>query len=213
MAGKVTVITGPMRSSKTLDVIVMAKEAEYAGKKVQAYHPAISSRWDDNAIVSRLNVSDEDSTRLSFPSSAINNIATDFFPIFPVDTDIVIFDDVQFFGDSVVEIVKWLRSGGIDVYICGLDVDCFQQPFGPMPFLMAIADQVIKKTTFCRECGDVGQISYRQVDNKEQVLVGDNEYITLCYDCWYDRKEEEELKLNFKLDEGDDNHGCKWWHD
>ncbi len=213
MSGKVTVITGPMRSSKTLDVIIIAKEAEYAGKEVRAYHPAISSRWDDNAIVSRLNVVDENSGHLSFPSSPINNIATDFFPVFPADTDIVIFDDAQFFGDGIVEVVKFLRESNVDVYTCGLDMDCFQQPFGPMPFLMAIADQVIKKTTFCRECGDIGQISYRQVDNKEQVFVGDNEYITLCYDCWRDRKEEEEFNLDFELNEGDDNCGHKCWHD
>lgn len=213
MAGKVVVITGPMRSSKTLDVIVMAKEAEYAGKEVRAYHPAISSRWDKNYIVSRLNVitATSEDTRLSFPSTPINNITIDFCPAYPPDTDIVIFDDAQFFGDGIVEIVKLLRELNIDVYICGLDMDCFQQPFGPMPFLMAIADEVIKKTTFCHDCGGTGQISYRQADNKDQVFVGDSEYITLCYDCWYDRKEEEDINLTFELEgNGDD---CRHWND
>lgn len=212
MAGRLTVITGPMRSSKTLDAIVIAKEAEYAGREVRAYHPTMSSRWDKNAIVSRLNISDKDETCLSFPSSPINNIATDFFPIFPMDTDIVIFDDAQFFGDSIVEVIKFLRENNVDVYVCGLDMDCFQQPFGPMPFLMAIADQVIKKTTFCHECGGIGQISYRQVGTKEQVFVGEGEYITLCYDCWYDRKDEEEFNLNFELDK-EDCCGHKCCHD
>lgn len=202
MSGKVTVITGPMRSSKTLDAIVVAREAVFAGKKVVSYHPAVSSRWDTEAIVSRLNIlSDSDDVKLSFPSTAINNIATDFFPIFPMDADIVIFDDAQFFSASIVEIVKLLRKDDIDVYICGLDMDCFQQPFGPMPFLMAIADEVVKKTTFCHDCGGVGQISYRQADNRDQVFVGNDEYITLCYSCWQDRKEEEELEFDFIHDE------------
>lgn len=194
MAGFVTVITGPMSSSKTLEVIMIANEAVQAGNTVVAYHPANSSRWNDHAIVSRLSipVGSEDTVRLSFPSTPINNISTDLFPILPADAEVVIFDDAQFFNDSIIEIVKTLRREGRDIYICGLDMDCFQQPFGPMPFLMAIADRVIKKTTFCKDCSNAGQISYRLTDNQEQTMIGEEEYVTLCYDCWHYRKEEEE---------------------
>jgi len=197
MAGKITVITGPMSSSKTLEVIIIAKEAEQADKCVRAYHPAISSRWDKNAIVSRLTVGDELQTNFSFPSTPITDISTGFFSILPEDTDIVIFDDAQFFGSGIVEIAKSLRELGIDVYVCGLDMDCFQQPFGPMPYLMAVADEVIKKTTFCRECGEPASISYRLAGGCEQIVVGSEEYVTLCYNCWYDMKEEEMCLQDF----------------
>lgn len=195
VSGYIKVITGPMSSSKTLEVILLARELEQAGNKVVAFHPADSSRWDSNAIVSRLTVpvGSEDVVRLSFPSTPIHDLAADFFQLCPENADVVIFDDAQFFSANIVEIAKSLRRKGVGVIVSGLDMDCFQQPFGAMPFLMAIADEVTKKTTFCKDCGGLGQISYRLTDSKEQMVIGDEEYITLCYKCWYDRKDEEEM--------------------
>ncbi len=191
MCGKVTVITGPMKSSKTLKLILEAKEAVLAKKNVVAYHPEISSRWSKNEIVTRL--TDESFTEnqtLSFPSTPLNFLG-DFFRNLPPDTDIVIFDDAQFFNSAIVSVVHSLRRKGIDVIISGLDMTSFLQPFGPMPQLMAIADKVIKATAVCEECQEPAQTSYRLVKNTDEILVGDKEYKALCYRCWYEYKDEE----------------------
>lgn len=196
MSGKVTVITGPMRSSKTLELVSRATEMNLSGRLVKAFHPDVSSRWDENAIVSRLMVDteSEDVLRISFPSTPLSTF-DGFLASIPSGTRLVVFDDAQFFPVGIVEIVKQLRYYDIDVLISGLDMDCFQQPFGPMPFLLSVADEVIKKTTYCADCGDAAQISYRLVESKEQALVGSDEYISLCYDCWYDRMNEQEVDL------------------
>lgn len=190
MAGKITVITGPMRSRKTLDLILMAREAELVGKKVISFHPKDSSRWGDgNEIVSRVSVRSHvgDVTqehRLSFPSIPLGRLSNGEYVI-PMDADLVLFDDAHFFNTSIISLVCRLRQDDIDVAISGLDMDCFQQPFGCMPYLMAIADEVIKQKTSCMKCGGAASISFRQDESQEQILVGDTEYISMCWDCWY----------------------------
>lgn len=199
MAGKITVVTGPMKSSKTLFSILAARDAETARKRVVGFHPDNSSRWGKETINSRITFSfTEEEGRLSYPSIPLTTLEN-FFSYIPIGTDLVIFDDAQFFSGEIVGIVQELRRVGIDVWVSGLDMDCFLQPFGPMPFLMAVADEVIKKTAICEDCLEPAQTTYRVVDSKDQILVGDKEYIALCYDCWHDRKQEED-PLDFKDD-------------
>lgn len=199
MAGKVTVITGPMRSRKTLDLILMGRESELVGKGVISFHPKDSSRWgEEREITSRVSVKShvdgkEFETRLSFPSiPADSRLGLGDYDIIPTDVDLVLIDDAHFFNTNIVSLVCKLRRENVDVAIAGLDMDCFQQPFGCMPYLMAIADVVIKQTTSCMKCGSEASISFRQTEDTNQVLVGDAEYISMCWDCWYYHMNEKE---------------------
>lgn len=191
MAGKVIVVTGPMRSGKTLHIVLKALEAKQLGKTVLAYHPNMSSRWDKDHIVSRIKVGD---SNLSYPSIPVDTALSHFLMGLP-PADVVILDDAQFFTEAIVSTVRVLRNKGIDVIISGLDMDAFQQPFGPMPMLMAIADKVIKKLAVCDDCHSPAQCTYRLVGESSQILVGDDEYVSLCWDCWKARKDEEKLEL------------------
>lgn len=206
MSNTIKVVTGPMKSRKTLEVIVGALEAQTCCRNVMAFHPKGSARWGEGMISSRLkvrtnsDVNNESDSKISFPSIAIDKNLTNFMNDLPRDINLVVFDDAQFFGMEIVSIARQLRKQGIDVLISGLDMDCFQQPFGPMPYLMAIADEVIKHKTFCEDCReDNAAVSYRLVSSDEQELVGDEEYITLCYDCWYARKEEADKLLESEI--------------
>jgi thymidine kinase len=206
VVGKIHVITGPMKSRKTLDIILMAKEAVIQGKKFVAFHPAISSRCGENQIVSRLtadNAQDED-LKLSIPSTPIPKDMPLFLEEYlPKDADIVIFDDAQFFSNRIIAVCSKLRMIGIDVYIAGLDMDSFLQPFGPLPYLMTIADEVTKLTSICHDCQGRAQTTYRLAADQRQELVGDKEYIPLCYECYADRREEETLDFKINKEEKD----------
>ena len=185
--GIVTVLTGPMRSGKTLELIIRALDVKWAEGSVVLFHYGDSSRESNNKLECRF--SDPNSTAdqpfaLSLPSIPVPRNSTVINDLLPPNVDLVIIDEAQFFGMDIIEVVKGLRLRGVDVIVSGLDMDSFQQPFGPMPYLMAIADTVIKKTAVCYDCKEDAQTTFRLVDNTEQELVGDKEYITLCYGCY-----------------------------
>lgn len=94
-------------------------------------------------------------------------------------------DEAQFFDGDLVSVCNELANKGIRVIIAGLDMDFKGHPFGPMPALCAIADEVTKVHAICVKCGDLAYISHRTVPDEEQVLLGEKqEYEPLCRRCY-----------------------------
>ena len=88
-----------------------------------------------------------------------------------------------------------LARRGIRVIIAGLDMDFRCQPFGPMPALMAVADEVTKVHAICVKCGNLAYVSHRLVSGDKQVLLGEKmEYEPLCRECYHEalRQQEED---------------------
>ena len=82
------------------------------------------------------------------------------------------------------------------VYIAGLDMDFKGNPFGPMPQLCAIADEVSKVHAICVKCGQLASFSHRTVKNDKQVLLGETaEYEPLCRECYLRALEEDGQKI------------------
>ena len=79
--------------------------------------------------------------------------------------------------------------------VAGLDMDFRRVPFGPMPALLAIADDVYKVHAICVKCGHLANYSYRLVDNDKRVLLGEkNEYQPLCRRCYLQEIQERKEK-------------------
>lgn len=200
MSGKIVVFTGPMRCRKTLDLIIAAYEAERADLSVVAFFPTSSSRWGiEDAIVSRLPRTKSSSDSISYPAHPLRRDLGDLGDYVTPATDVVLFDDAQFFGHEIIMHADRLRTNGVDVYVAGLDMDCFKQPFGPMPYLMAISDKVRKRTTVCFDCSAPAVVSYRLVPDESQEIIGDDEYISLCHDCYNDRAEDARTPVEMRL--------------
>jgi thymidine kinase len=71
------------------------------------------------------------------------------------------------------------------VIVAGLDLDFKGEPFGPMPRLLAIADEVSKVHAICMRCGALAYVSHRLVNIDKQVLLGEKmEYEPLCRECY-----------------------------
>ena len=69
--------------------------------------------------------------------------------------------------------------------MAGLDLDFKGQPFGPMPALCAIADDVTKVHAICVRCGALAYVSHRIVAGDKQVMLGEKqEYEPLCRECY-----------------------------
>lgn len=181
--GKVTVICGPMFSEKSLRLISMIQKALNGGRKVQAFRPDVPGRptlpGDDSRIVSRFGA--------SYPATTISSFDGFFEHVLDPATRMAAFTEGQFFGADIVPTVRELRRRGVDVVVEGLDLDAFEQPFGHMPELMALAQEVIKVTAVCADCGEEAYASYRLSGEQEQIKVGDSEYVPLCYRHYYQR--------------------------
>jgi Thymidine kinase len=173
--GRIEVICGSMFSGKTEELIRRLKRAKFARQRVEIYKPAIDIRYSEEDVVSH------DSNSIS--STPIESSAS--ILLFSSDIDVVAIDEAQFFDNGLVDVCSKLADSGVRVIIAGLDMDYKGVPFGPMPDLCAIADEVTKVHAICVKCGQLAYISHRIVKNDKRVLLGEkDEYEPLCRECY-----------------------------
>ena len=174
-AGSVEVICGSMFSGKTEELIRRLKRAQFAKQKVEIYKPCIDVRYSEDKVVSH------DSH--SIPSTPINTPAA--MLQLSNDVEVVGIDEAQFFDETLVDVVQQLANKGIRVIIAGLDTDFLGKPFGPMPALMAIAEDIQKVHAICVKCGSPANHSHRLIKNEQLVVLGEkDEYEPLCRHCY-----------------------------
>ena len=184
--GSIEVICGSMFSGKTEELIRRLKRAIFAKQKVVIFKPAIDTRYSEADVVSHDHNSIS-STPVSSPKSILK-LAQDF--------DVVGIDEAQFFDSGLIDICNQLANNGVRVIIAGLDMDFKGNPFGPMPQLCAIADEVSKVHAICVKCGQLASFSHRTVKNDKQVLLGETaEYEPLCRECYLRALEEDGQKI------------------
>ena len=88
------------------------------------------------------------------------------------DTYAVAIYEVQFFEETIVEVVEHLADKGIRVIVAGLDKDFRGEPFGTMPALLTKAEFVTKLTSICSVCGASATRSQRLImDNLLHILI------------------------------------------
>ena len=174
-AGSIEVICGSMFSGKTEELIRRLRRAQFAKQKVEIFKPAMDVRYSDENIVSH-----DRNSILSIPVENSGNIL-----LLSGDIDVVGIDEAQFFDDGLVDVCNQLANQGVRVIAAGLDMDFKGNPFGPMPKLCAVADEVIKVHAICVECGNLAGYSHRLVKNDKLVLLGEkDEYQPLCRECY-----------------------------
>jgi thymidine kinase len=106
------------------------------------------------------------------------------------DAEVIAIDEAQFFDDGIVDVCNALANMGKRVIVAGLDMDYLGKPFGPMPNLLSIADEVTKTRAICMRCGRLASFSYRIAENDQQVLLGEkSEYMPLCRTCYQELTE------------------------
>lgn len=173
--GRIEVVCGSMFSGKTEELIRRLRRAQLARQRVEIFKPALDVRYSHDDVVSH--------EGNSIPSTPIDS--PDSILLMAQDTDVVGIDEAQFFGPNVVDVCNQLAAQGIRVIVAGLDLDFKGVPFGPMPQLMAIADEVTKVHAICVRCGALAYVSHRIVDDERQVMLGEKaEYEPLCRCCY-----------------------------
>jgi thymidine kinase len=173
--GRIEVICGSMFSGKTEELIRRLKRATFAKQRVEIFKPAIDTRYSEQAVVSHDNN--------SIQSTPVDSSAS--ILLFSSEIDVVGIDEAQFFDNGLINVCNELANRGIRVIIAGLDMDFKGIPFGPIPALCAIADEVTKVHAICVKCGNLAYVSHRTVANEKRVLLGEKqEYEPLCRCCY-----------------------------
>ena len=173
--GRIEVICGSMFSGKTEELIRRMRRAKFARQKVEIYKPVIDTRYSKEDVVSH-----DHNVITSTPVDSSSAIL-----LFSGDIDVVGIDEAQFFDDGLADVCNQLANRGVRVIVAGLDMDYRGKPFGPIPSLLAIAEEVTKVHAICVRCGNLAYISHRLVHNDKRVLLGEkNEYEPLCRDCY-----------------------------
>ena len=173
--GRIEVVCGSMFSGKTEELIRRMKRAKFARQKVEIFKPSIDTRYSEEDVVSH--------DQQHIPSTPVDSSAA--LLLLAGDIDVVGIDEAQFFDHGLVAVCNELANRGVRVIVAGLDMDFKGEPFGPMPALCAVADDVTKVHAICVKCGALAYLSHRLVSNDRRVLLGEkDEYEPLCRECY-----------------------------
>ena len=173
--GRIEVVCGSMFSGKTEELIRRLRRAKFARQRVEIYKPAIDKRYSEEEVVSH-----DSNAIMSTPIDSSAQIL-----LLSSDIDVVGIDEAQFFDDGLVDVCNELANRGVRVIVAGLDMDYKGVPFGPIPALSAIADDVQKVHGICVKCGALAYVSHRKVHGDKRVMIGEmQEYEPLCRDCY-----------------------------
>ena len=173
--GRIEVVCGSMFSGKTEELSRRLRRAQFAKQKVEIFKPSIDVRYSEEDVVSH--------DHNHIPSTPIDSSAS--ILLLSSDIDVVGIDEAQFLDMGLPDVCNELANRGIRVIIAGLDMDYKGIPFGPMPALCAIADDVTKVHAICVKCGALAYVSHRIVNSDKRVLLGETtEYEPLCRECY-----------------------------
>lgn len=180
--GELEVITGPMFSGKSSELIRRIRVANIAEQKVIIFKHSIDDRYDKEHITTH------DGERVK--SIAVSNVSEILNKLKNVEFDVVAIDEAQFFGEELVSLCKELVKLKYRVIVAGLDMDFRGEPFTPIPDLLAIADKIIKLKAVCSKCKGEASLTQRFISGKyakysDPVLVvgAKNKYEARCRNC------------------------------
>jgi len=176
-AGRLHVIAGCMSSGKTGELIRLLSRHAVTGDPIVIYKHAVDSR-DGCKARSRLGTEME-----AIVVESPEQIEID-------GAKVVAIEEAQFFGEELVPVVRRLLEGGHLVFVTGLNQDFRGEPFGVMPTLMALADELSLLTAICQTCHGVATRTQRVIDGRPApwdsplILVGGADcYEARCPDC------------------------------
>lgn len=172
-------ITGPMFSGKSEELIRRLKRAQIARLRVICFKPDVDLRYHRTAIASH-----SAQTLDAITVAHVGELKDELFQELG-RVDVIGIDEAQFFDDSLVHFSLELVHLGKRVVLAGLDTTFHGEPFGPVPNLMAVADEVVKLSAVCMVCGAPAIHTQRLNSNQELVVVGaSGVYEARCRTCF-----------------------------
>ena len=188
-------IIGPMFSGKTSKLLEIYKQCKFCNIPVSVINHAEDIRYHEEMLSThdKVMIPCIQTAKLMdvWPSYDLPVDSTDFtldrnMEKFIIETsDVILINEGQFFDDLYICVEKMLLSGK-KVYVCGLDGDFKRAKFGQILDLIPLCDKVTKLTSLCSQCknGTHGIFSMRLTDEMDQTLIGSDNYIPVCRNCY-----------------------------
>ncbi len=185
--GWIEVISGPMFSGKSEELIRRVTRYHLARVPTQTFKPALDVRYAVGEVVSH--------SKLSTAAQPVAD-SQELLQSVEDRTVVVGIDEGQFFDDGLVDVAVRLAAAGKQVIVAGLDLDYLGRPFEPIPSLMLRAEYVTKSLAVCHRCGGPGLFTQRVVESDELVVLGATDaYEARCRRC-YDPHESRQEALD-----------------
>jgi len=193
--GWIEVVCGVMFSGKSEELIRRVRRALIAKRRVQVFKSHLDERY-----AGLYHVSSHDGRSVqAIPVDSPEQIGRALLP----DTQVVAIDEAQFMPIGIVELATTLAASGRRVILAGTDTDFRGEPFGPMPQLLAVAEQVDKLHAICVLCGNPASRNQRLIDGRPArydsptiMVGGDESYEARCRSCHsVPHRDEDQVRL------------------
>jgi thymidine kinase len=193
-SGYLEIILGGMYAGKTSRLVEIYKQCKFCNISVSVINHSIDNRYDNTLLsthdhikipcikTERLLDLWEEDINMELNIKNITRIS-DKFKI--ATSSVILINEGQFFSD-LETFVKILLLNNKKIYVCGLDGDYERKKFGQILDLIPLCDKVTKLTSLCNLCknGTPGIFSKRITNEKEQTIVGSDNYIPVCRTCY-----------------------------
>lgn len=140
--GWIEIICGSMFSGKSEELMRRLRRAQIARQNVSVFKPMLDNRYHATDVVSH------DGTRLA--ARPVDNSADIIRMV--GDAAVIGIDEAQFFDHGIVDVALQLADDGRRVVLAALDMDFKNEPFGPVPGLLAVSEFVDKLQAICQVC-------------------------------------------------------------
>ena len=171
----IKVFTGPMFSGKT-NGLINVYDNMWNKDIIQCFKPKIDNR-DYGIIKSRNNKTEIKAILIEDLKELREKLRENVTTIF--------IDEFQFLQGNVKELAHMSIYEDKDFYISGLNMTSELEPFGIMPDIMAIADEITFYDATCFYCNKPAKFTlYRGNIEKTAILVGNDEYVPTCGKCY-----------------------------
>jgi len=185
-------IIGPMFSGKTSKVLEVYKQCTFCNIPVAIINHVIDQRYHDTMISThdkvmapclQANKLNDIWTQAGFIESG--NQSDNYAHKLLRSAEVILINEGQFFTDLYTVVIDMLKHNK-KIYICGLDGDFERKKFGQILDLIPLCDKITKLTSLCSQCkdGTPGIFSMRLTCEKEQTVVGSDNYIPVCRKCY-----------------------------
>lgn len=176
--GYLELIIGPMFSGKTSKILEIYKQCIFCNIPVYIINHSFDKRYHETLLSSH--------DKIMAPCLQTTKI----FDIWNSNESlknahVILINEGQFFDDLYESVLDMLKNNK-KIYICGLDGDFERKKFGQIIDLIPYCDKVTKLNSLCSQCknGTYGIFSMRLTNEKQQTLVGSDNYIPVCRNCY-----------------------------
>jgi len=179
-AGYLELILGPMFSGKTSKLLEIYKQYSFCNITVAVINHSFDTRYHDSLLSTH--------DKIMIPCTQATNLMEDYCQDAINKSSVILINEGQFFNDLYDSVLQMLKQGK-RIYIAGLDGDFERKPFGDILRLVPLCDDIIKLKSLCSLCkdGTLGVFTHRLTLEKEQTLIGSDNYIPVCRKCYEEK--------------------------